>query len=168
MGDLTRAFGMTRTPSSYLGKWVHYTEECEHGNMVGENMLASHDHDHDHLHDHLNDKNSVFVSGKETTVIILRRVNMTGFIGGKTEWTAKISSCCCQDSNFPFLFLGCANYQNTPMDNDLALSCCQNNFLRHRRPVSLRCTCLCGMNILCQFCQFELSITPCSSLYLAC
>ena len=49
--------------------------------MVGENMLASHDHDHDHLHDHLNDKNSVFVSGKETTVIILRRVNMTGFIG---------------------------------------------------------------------------------------
>ena len=82
MGDLTRALGMTRTPSSYLGK-----EECEqqYENMVGENMLASHDHDHDHLHDHLNDKNSVFVSGKETTVIILRRVNMTGFIGGKTE-----------------------------------------------------------------------------------
>ena len=92
MGDLTRALGMTRTPSSYLGKWVHYTEECEHENMVGENMLASHDHDHDHLHDHLNDKNSVFVSGKETTVIILRRVNMTGFIGRKTEWTAKVSS----------------------------------------------------------------------------
>ena len=44
-------------------------------------MLASHDHDHDHQ----NDKNSVFVSGKETTVIILRRVNMTGFIGRKTE-----------------------------------------------------------------------------------
>ena len=60
---------------------------------------------------------------------------------------------------FPFLFLGCANYQSTPMDNDLALSCCQNNFLRQRRPVSLRCT-WCGMNILCQFCQFELYSHP--------
>ena len=53
--------------------------------MVGENILASHDHDHDHLHDHLNDKNSVFVSGKERTVITLRRVNMTGSFGRKTE-----------------------------------------------------------------------------------